>query len=191
MHKIPVGVLGASGYAGRELCGLIQRHPALTLAYATANSQRGETAQLPLGGTVTFRATAGGVLSRMLGVSGRITKAGAYSLDGGRQSVALRFNGAGGPVVTGLGFEVYQNQPNPWISSTQIGFHLPQAATVTLRVYDETGRTVYTQRGDFAKGYNAFTLDRAEASVLIATGVLYYKVETATDSAVKKMIQVK
>lgn len=57
MHKIPVGVLGASGYAGRELCGLIQRHPALSLAYATANSQRGETAQLPLGGTVTFRAT--------------------------------------------------------------------------------------------------------------------------------------
>ncbi|MBK6929473.1 MAG: HYR domain-containing protein [Saprospirales bacterium] len=140
---------------------------------------------------VTFRATAGGVLSRMLQVSGRITKAEAYSLDGGRQSVALRFNGAGGPVVTGLGFELYQNQPNPWISSTQIGFHLPQAATVTLRVYDETGRTVYTQCGDFAKGYNAFTLDRAKASVLNATGVLYYKVETATDSAVKKMIQVK
>jgi N-acetyl-gamma-glutamyl-phosphate reductase len=57
VHKIPVGVLGASGYAGRELCGLIQRHPALSLAYATANSQRGETAQLPLGGSVTFQAT--------------------------------------------------------------------------------------------------------------------------------------
>lgn len=54
MHKIPVGVLGASGYAGRELCALIQRHPRLTLAYATANSQRGETAQLPGGGSVTF-----------------------------------------------------------------------------------------------------------------------------------------
>lgn len=57
MHKLPVGVLGASGYAGRELCGLIQRHPALSLAFATANSQRGETAQLPLGGSVTFQAT--------------------------------------------------------------------------------------------------------------------------------------
>lgn len=58
MHKIPVGVLGASGYAGRELCALIGRHPALTLAFATANSQRGETAQLPLGGSVTFEAAA-------------------------------------------------------------------------------------------------------------------------------------
>jgi N-acetyl-gamma-glutamyl-phosphate reductase len=51
-----VGVLGASGYAGRELCALIQRHEGLTLAYATANSQRGETAELPRGGRVTFDA---------------------------------------------------------------------------------------------------------------------------------------
>ena len=56
VHKIPVGVLGASGYAGRELCALIQRHEGLTLAYATANSQRGETAELPRGGRVTFEA---------------------------------------------------------------------------------------------------------------------------------------
>ena len=57
MHTIPVGVLGASGYAGRELCALINRHPGLSLAFATANSQRGETVQLPLGGSVTFQAT--------------------------------------------------------------------------------------------------------------------------------------
>ena len=42
MHRIPVGVLGASGYAGRELCALIDRHPALELAFATANERRGE-----------------------------------------------------------------------------------------------------------------------------------------------------
>ncbi len=42
MHKVPVGVLGASGYAGRELCGLIARHPLLDLAFASANEQRGQ-----------------------------------------------------------------------------------------------------------------------------------------------------
>ena len=47
MHKIPVGVLGASGYAGRELCGLIAHHPGLELAFASANEQRGK--QLRLG----------------------------------------------------------------------------------------------------------------------------------------------
>lgn len=54
MHKIPVGVLGASGYAGRELCALVQRHPRFELVFASANGRRGETAELPGGGSVTF-----------------------------------------------------------------------------------------------------------------------------------------
>jgi N-acetyl-gamma-glutamyl-phosphate reductase len=61
MHKIPVGVLGASGYAGRELCGLIAGHPHLTLAFATADSRRGERTRVRVPGTgapaeVTFLA---------------------------------------------------------------------------------------------------------------------------------------
>src|SRR5204862_447659 len=39
VNKIPVGILGASGYVGRELCALIRGHPSLTLAFATANEQ--------------------------------------------------------------------------------------------------------------------------------------------------------
>ena len=46
MHRIPVGVLGASGYAGRELCALVVRHPQLELAFATANERRGQRARL-------------------------------------------------------------------------------------------------------------------------------------------------
>ncbi|SRR6266542_2300645 len=44
MHKIPVGILGASGYVGRELCQLVVDHPSLSLAFATANEQRGQHA---------------------------------------------------------------------------------------------------------------------------------------------------
>lgn len=43
VNNIPVGVLGASGYAGRELCSLLLQHPAFKLVFATANNQRGET----------------------------------------------------------------------------------------------------------------------------------------------------
>ncbi|MBI1809413.1 MAG: N-acetyl-gamma-glutamyl-phosphate reductase [Gemmatimonadetes bacterium] len=57
MHKLPIGVLGASGYAGRELCALVQRHPHMSLAFATANEQRGKTVELPGGGSVKFVAT--------------------------------------------------------------------------------------------------------------------------------------
>ena len=45
MHKLAAGVLGASGYAGRELCNLIAAHPRLELRFATANEQKGTTAQ--------------------------------------------------------------------------------------------------------------------------------------------------
>ena len=51
-----MGVFGASGYAGRELCTLINAHPQLELVYATANGQRGERAWLG-GREVTFVAT--------------------------------------------------------------------------------------------------------------------------------------
>ncbi|MBL7782694.1 MAG: T9SS type A sorting domain-containing protein [Saprospiraceae bacterium] len=144
---------------------------------------------------VTFRASKTGQLSSMLGVSSRITKAEAYPLptspNGGgvsRMDVALRFNNNGTSTISGVGFELYQNQPNPFVNKTFIGFHLPEATDATLRIFDETGRMVFTQSGSFAKGYNTIPVDR---QLLNTTGVLYYTLETATDSATKKMIQSK
>lgn len=46
MNTIPVGVLGASGYAGRELCSLLLQHPRFNLAFATARDQRGESVRV-------------------------------------------------------------------------------------------------------------------------------------------------
>jgi N-acetyl-gamma-glutamyl-phosphate reductase len=63
VNTIPVGVLGASGYAGRELCSLIARHPRFSLAFATANDQRGQSVRLG-GRTVTFAAPDEAELSR-------------------------------------------------------------------------------------------------------------------------------
>src|SRR5674476_234841 len=56
VNKIPVGVLGASGYAGRELCALVAQHPRFSLAFATANEQRGQTVRVGRQ-EVTFIAT--------------------------------------------------------------------------------------------------------------------------------------
>ena len=137
---------------------------------------------------LTFRAKTAGQLSQMLGVSSRITRAEAYNKAGERLQVAFRFNGLTGSTIAGLGFELYQNTPNPFISKTQIGFYLPEAAEATLTIYDESGRVIFTQTGDYGKGYNAVTLDRA---MLRTSGVLYYTLETATNSATKKMIQTK
>ncbi|MCC7466276.1 MAG: T9SS type A sorting domain-containing protein, partial [Saprospiraceae bacterium] len=144
--------------------------------------------------TLKFKARKAGELSKMIGISSQITKAESYQyVDGDgkniqRQDVALRFNGKNGSTISGVGFELYQNQPNPFVNRTLIGFHLPEATSATLSIFDQAGRLVYSQKGDFPKGYNSIPLDRA---LINANGVLYYKLETATDSATRTMIQVK
>jgi len=92
VNKIPVGVLGASGYAGRELCALVLRHPSLSLAFASANEQRGTTARIA-GQDVPFVATEDASLSSAElvfsalphGASkewvGRVREAGARAID--------------------------------------------------------------------------------------------------------------
>lgn len=60
MHTLPigsqlsyrVGVLGASGYSGRELCALILGHPHMSLHFATAHSQKGSTLRVRAAGRV-------------------------------------------------------------------------------------------------------------------------------------------
>lgn len=63
VNRIPVGVLGASGYAGRELCALVAQHPRFALAFATANEQRGQTVRVGRQ-DVTFMATDDAPLDR-------------------------------------------------------------------------------------------------------------------------------
>ncbi len=150
--------------------------------------------------TLKFKALHNGTLSKMLALSSRITKSEAYRSAGDRLgvdvlSLGLRFNGPGGSVLSGVGFELFQNQPNPFVSRTKIGFHLPSPAeaqsaqasltTVTLTVYDQSGRKVYAQKGDFPQGYNSFMLDKA---IINQSGLLYYTVETSTNIATRKMM---
>jgi hypothetical protein len=135
---------------------------------------------------VKFRATANGTLSQLLSVSSQITKAVAFEANN-KLDVAIRFNGAN-TTISSVGFELYQNTPNPWVNKTQIGFHLPEAGEARLTIYDAMGRILYTAKGQFAKGYNAFVVDR---KLVESTGVLYYSVETDTKRETKQMQQQK
>lgn len=134
--------------------------------------------------SVKFRTAKSGKLSDMIAVSSRITRAEAYSLTNDRMEVALRFDGK---TVTGVGFELYQNQPNPFRDKTLISFHLPEATSATLSVFDETGRVVYSKKGDYPKGLNYEYLELSKGN---KSGLLYYSITTADHSATKKMIQV-
>ena len=142
-----------------------------------------------------FRVLQGGYgLGDVLHISQKDMEASAWHTDYRPEPVELVYapvteTQQRGELAAGVvGFELYQNEPNPFADKTTIAFQLPTAATATLTVYDESGRVVFTQKGDYAKGYNAIVLDR---SLLKTSGVMYYTLETPTDSATKKMVQIK
>jgi Cohesin domain/PKD-like domain/Secretion system C-terminal sorting domain len=85
-------------------------------------------------------------------------------------------------------FELFQNIPNPFNTTTQIGFTLPSNDVVTLKVYDLTGKLLHELSGEYTKGYNTITLDIND---LLANGVMYYQLETESHSATRKMIVIK
>jgi hypothetical protein len=131
--------------------------------------------------SLVFKAIASVKLSDALSVNSRYTAVEAYKRNGELLDVALVFNGS---QVAG-NFELYQNTPNPFTSSTVIGFNLPEASTATLKITDVSGRIVKMVKGDYVKGYNEVRLQRSE---LPSTGILYYQLDTQSDSATKMML---
>ncbi|RMH24383.1 MAG: N-acetyl-gamma-glutamyl-phosphate reductase [Planctomycetota bacterium] len=53
-RNFSIGIIGARGFVGAELIGLIARHPHFTLAYAASRSQAGQPVPVIGGGAMTF-----------------------------------------------------------------------------------------------------------------------------------------
>ena len=82
-------------------------------------------------------------------------------------------------------FTVYQNIPNPFNESTVIGFTIPDKGNVTISISDAAGKLIHRMEKEYDGGYNEIIID---SNVLNTSGILYYKVSTATHTATKKMI---
>jgi len=135
--------------------------------------------------SMTFIAKSDAQLSDVISINSRFTKAEGYNDDLDKLDINLEFIGT--TVVSG-DFDLYQNQPNPFKSETVISFNLPEAGSATLTIYDVSGKVLKSVEGEFAQGYNEVAINRAELS---GAGVLYYQLDTNTDSATKKMILIR
>jgi hypothetical protein len=89
---------------------------------------------------------------------------------------------------TDSAYALYQNEPNPFVETTVIGFTLPAASDYSITIFDATGRTVMTARGSGVAGYNTVTVTSKDLNV---NGVLYYRLESGEFTATKKMIVIK
>ncbi len=144
--------------------------------------------------SLKLKAQKAGSLREMLQISSEITQAEAYQSTSTpitslpitnppitKQHLALRFGNSSST------FELFQNQPNPFTHKTAITFQLPEASSAKLTVFDGNGKLLWSKSGDFPSGLNTVEIDLAELSV---AGVLYYKLETPTKTAVRKMVRI-
>ena len=90
--------------------------------------------------------------------------------------------------IVPLTFNLQQNYPNPFNPATVIKYQIPKSGYVSLKIYDILGREITTlvneqkTQGDYKVIFNAASLP---------SGVYFYKLKTAENTAVKKMILLK
>ncbi len=134
--------------------------------------------------SIEFKAISDLKLSDVISISSEVTKAEAYNGDAQLLDVDLGINTENG-VITSASFELLQNSPNPFKGETLIGFTLPTATPATLSIMDVSGKILKRIEGDFVQGYNEVKLYGGQFE---GAGVLYYQLDTPTDTATKKMI---
>jgi len=81
-------------------------------------------------------------------------------------------------------FRLGANYPNPFNPATTIEFDLPQAATVTLSIFDARGRLVTNMHnGDIQPGRHSVTwLGRDDFGELVSSGLYFYRLEAKPDA---------
>jgi len=86
-------------------------------------------------------------------------------------------------------FALHQNFPNPFNPVTKIRFEIPQAANVTLKVYDVSGRLVdiLAENEYLTAGIKETTFNGSN----FASGVYYYTISAGDFNDTKKMVLVK
>lgn len=85
-------------------------------------------------------------------------------------------------------FSLEQNYPNPFNPLTKINFSIASSSFVKLTVFDVTGKMV-EQLVNETMNAGVYNIDFSAAG--LSSGVYFYKLETGSYSAVKKMMLIK
>jgi hypothetical protein len=87
-------------------------------------------------------------------------------------------------------YRLAQNYPNPFNPSTTIKFDMKEKGLVTVKIYDVAGRLVRTLANEVrdAGAYSILWDGRNNLGADAASGIYFYKMETAGFSATKKLV---
>ena len=132
-----------------------------------------------------FNTQSASSLDQTLAITSEITTAEAYSSIDDTKTVSLKVNGG---LEETKEYALYQNVPNPFMSSTAIGFNVPNAQDVRLTIFDISGKVHKVLEGHFEKGYHEFVIHSDKLNV---EGVLYYQLTAETFTSTRKMLMLR
>ncbi len=84
-------------------------------------------------------------------------------------------------------FELYQNEPNPWVDQTQVKFFMEERQEGILRIKDELGRVLYNREAIYDRGEHYIRID---GEVVHGTsGIYILELQVGEDIQRVKMIK--
>ena len=164
------------GIAVRENFGThFSERGMLTTAWSASSKIR--TAEPWFG--LTFLARETGQLSELLTIHSDITPEEAYTQENEKRGISLLFSDR-----SYSNLELFNNRPNPFVEETTIGFILPEAAAIQLKIMDAHGKEIGEYFGSFEKGYNEMRIELKK----MPKGILYYQLVSPFGSKTHKMM---
>lgn len=91
-------------------------------------------------------------------------------------------------------YEVSQNYPNPFNPTTKVDFSIPKTASVTMKIFDITGREIKTLINNQTLMAGKYTVDwnsTDNGGRTVASGVYFYRVVSGNFVSTKKMMLIK
>ena len=129
-------------------------------------------------------------LSEMLSLGGHAGY--NFAFDANRRQQPVRLTYVTEAVVTNTnnqtlaGYQLLQNQPNPFAEITSIGFDIPKSEQVQLVIYNHLGQMIQSVEGQFSAGRHYLEVNLSDYKE--ANQLLYYQLKAGPFSKVKKML---
>ena len=133
---------------------------------------------------LTFRAKKDLTVAELFQINSELTPAVAYQSGGKQYGVQLNIHEISAGNIN-QSVVLHQNQPNPFLKQTTIGFEVPSSQVVSVTVFDIDGKLLYSRDVNASSGYNSIELSTEE---IAHRGVTFYQLNTADYSVTKKMI---
>lgn len=83
-------------------------------------------------------------------------------------------------------FKLYPNKPNPFRDMTMIGFRIPEAAEVILRLFTPDGQAITEFRGKYPAGYHEISVP---GEILPPNGLIFYRLDVPGFTDTQKMVR--